>query len=197
MFCFGVAFVASLVPFLADADSVVVRARETQGPFTITLFTQNEISRRLPADVTVMVQNRDSGEVLMDADVELGFVPPIGASFNPNDLICGPGNRVPVGLGGHPTAMAATHAHAANKLLYGASVVFPGAGNWQLRASVRRGREAANASCILPVNGPPSPLVAIWPSLALPPVAIALFACNQWLRNRRERTSSEAFGNTI
>jgi len=197
MFCFGVMFVANLVPVLADADGVVVRARETQGPFTITLFTPNEVSRRFPADLTVMVQGRDSGEVVMDADVELGFVLPTGASFNPNDSVCGSGNGVPVILPGQSMAFVATHAQAANKLLYGASVMFPSAGNWQLLATVRRGSEAATASYTFPVNAPPSRLVAVWPCLALPPLAIGLFACNRWLRSRQERNSSRAFGNDL
>ncbi len=197
LFCFGMMFVANLVPVLADADGVVVRARETQGPFTITLFTPNEVSRRFPADLTVMVQSRDSGEVVMDAEVELGLVPPTGAIFNPNDLVCGPGNGVPVSLRGQSRALAATHAQAANKLLYGASVMFPSAGNWQLLATVRRGSEVANASYTFPVNAPPSRLVAVWGCLALPPLAIGLFACNQWLRSRQGRNSSKAFGNDL
>jgi hypothetical protein len=197
MHYFTVLLMASLFPFLANADSLVVRAQERQGPFTITIFTPAEVSRGLPSDITVMVQSRDSGQAVMDAHVELGFVPPVGASFNPNDLICGPGNGLPAGLRSHTTAFVATHAQAANKLLYGASVVFPGAGKWQLHATIRRGSETASSSCALPVSAPPSRLVAVWPCLALPPLAIALFACNQWLRNRQERRSSEAFGHTI
>jgi hypothetical protein len=184
---------ASLFPFLATADSGIIRTQESLGPFTITIFTPAEISRGLPTDITVMVQSRDSGEAVMDADVKLGFAPPVGSSFNPNDLVCGTGNGIPVGLRGHPTAFVATHAQAANKLLYGASVVFPGSGNWQLRTTIRRGNETASASCALPVSAPPSRLIVVWPCLALPPLAIALFACNQWLRNRQGRNLSSQF----
>jgi hypothetical protein len=191
--CFAVMLAWSLFPSLATADSGIIRAQESQGPFAITIFTPAEVSRGLPTDITVMVQRHDSGEVVMDAGVELGLVPPAGASFNPNEHICGPGNGVPVGLRGDSTAFVATHAQAANKLLYGASVVFPGAGNWQLCATVRRGSEAASARCVLPVSAPPSRLAAVWPCLALPPVAIALFACNQWLRNRQRRNLSGEF----
>src|SRR5262245_37766463 len=87
MFCFAVMLTTFLVPFLADADSAVVRAQEARGPFTITIFTPAEVSRGLRADIAVMVQDRDSGEVVMDADVELGFGPPAGTRFNPNDLV--------------------------------------------------------------------------------------------------------------
>jgi hypothetical protein len=195
MLYFAVTLLASPFPFLATADSGIIRTQERQGPLTITIFTPAEVSRGLPSDITVMVQSRDSSEVVMDADVKLGFVPPVGASFNPNDLVCGPGNGVPAGLRGHTTAFVATHAQAANKLLYGASVVFRGAGNWQVRATIRRGSETASSSCILPVSAPPSRSVAVWPCLALPPVAIVLFACNQWLRNRQGRNLSGQFTN--
>jgi hypothetical protein len=193
MLYFAVTLTASLLPLLANADSAVVRAQENQGPFTITIFTSAEVSRGVLADITVMVQSRDSGEIVMDADVELGFSPPVGASFNPNDVVCGPGSSVPVVYRGHPTEFVATHAQAANKLLYGAAVVLPGKGDWQLRATVRHGNEAASAHCVLPVSTLPSRLVAVWPCLALPPLAIALFACNQWLRNRQGRNISDEF----
>src|SRR6516162_9717607 len=123
------------LPLRANGDSAVVRAQASQGPFTITLFTPAEVSRGAHTDITVMVQRRDSGEIIMDAGVELAFMPPAGASFNPHDVFCGPGGGVPVGLWDHPTALVATHAQAANKPLYGASVVFPGTGNWELRAT--------------------------------------------------------------
>src|SRR5262252_6064055 len=91
---FAVVLSASLFPFLATADSGIIRTQENQGPFTITIFTPAEVSRGLPADITVMVQSRDSGEAVMDADVKLGFAPPVGSSFNPNDLVCGTGNGI-------------------------------------------------------------------------------------------------------
>jgi hypothetical protein len=191
---FAVMLMASLFPFLANADSAVVRAQERQGPFTITIFAPAEISLGLPTDITVMVQRHDSVEVVMDADVELGLVPPVGASFSANDLVCGFGNGVPAGLRGGANAFVATHTQAVNKLLYGSSVVFSVGGNWQLRATVRHGNEAANASCVLPVSPSPSRFAAVWPCFALPPLAIAVFGCNQWLRNRRGRNLSEEFG---
>jgi hypothetical protein len=184
MLYFPLMLTACLFPLLANADSAVVRAQASQGSLTITLFTPAEVSRGARTDITVMVQSRGSGEVIMDAGVELAFIPPAGTTFNPHDLFCGPGSVVPVGLWDHPTALVATHAKAANKLLYGAAVVFPSAGNWQLRATVRSGGQTAGARCALLVSRPPSRLTNVWPCLALPLVAVALFACSQWLRQR-------------
>ena len=190
---FAVMIVVSFFPFLANADSAVVRAQERQGPFTITIFTPTEISGGLPTDITVMVQRRDSCEVVMDADVQLEILP-VGARFKVDDLVCGPGKGVPSDLPGRATAFVATHAQAANKVLYGSSVVFPGVGNWQLGATVRHGSESAKAGCVMAVSSSPSRLAAVWPCVALPPIGIALFACNQWLRNRQRGNLSDELG---
>ena len=186
---------ATLFPFLAAADGGVIRMQESQGPFTITIFSPAEVSRGRPSDITVMIQSSDSGKAVLDADVQLAFAPPVGAGFKSNDLVCGAGNGVPADLSGRTTAFVATHAHAANKLLYGASVVLPGAGTWQMRTTVQRGSETASVSCTLPVSTSPSRLAAVWPCLALPPVAIALFACNQRLVHRQRRNLSGQFTN--
>ena len=188
----AIILMASLFPFLANADSATVRAQERQGPFTITLFSPAEVSRGVSSDITVLVQSADSGEVVMDADVELALVAPVELSSNANDLVCGSGNNTMAGSRGQARTFVATHSLAANKLLYGLSIVFPDAGNWKLRASVRRGSEAATVTCVLPVTSP-SRLAAVWPSLALPPFAVALFACNQWLRKGRRRNLSAEF----
>jgi len=159
----------------------VVRARETQGPFTVTIFSPAESSTSVATDVTVMVQRSDSDEVLLDASVDLGFSPPAGASIRADELLCGQSGTTLV-----PRAqpIAATCAQAANKLLYGASIVLPIAGDWQLRASVRRGDDAADFTCTLPVRASSSRLAILWPYLAIPPIAIALFALNQLLGRR-------------
>src|SRR6516162_4950291 len=78
---FAVMLVVSFIPFLANADGGVVRLQERQGPFTITIFTPTVIPGGLPTDITVMVQRRDSCEVVMDADVELEIAP-VGTSVN-------------------------------------------------------------------------------------------------------------------
>jgi len=155
-------------PSVVKADGGVVRATETQGPFIITIFTPPEISRDLPAEVAVMVQRRATGEVMMDAAVDLSFIPPAGATIQSNGL----------------SAIRATRDRSANKLLYGSSAVFPSVGDWQMRASVRQGGENASVSCLLPVGMPARRLAGLWPCLALPPFVIALFVMNQWLRRR-------------
>ena len=182
----GLALILS--PLGVRADGLVVRTKQTQGPFVVTIFTAPEVSRDLPTEVTLMIQRRDSGEVVMDATVDLGFVPPAGAKLSPNDVLCGPTRNLPspepTGAPGEPASIRAPRAQAANKLFYGMSVVFRAAGNWQLRAAIRQGGDEASVTFTLPVGMPPHRLRGLWPYLALPPAVIVLFAMNQWLRRR-------------
>jgi len=181
----------SLLPLAAKADGGVMRMRQTQGPFVVTIFSLPGAANGLPTDVTVMVQRRNSGAVVMDATVDLSLVAPAGARLNPGDVLCGLARNLPSpgapAVLAEPASFPATHAQAVNKLLYGASLTLRAAGNWQLRATVRQGDEEARVACVLPVGMPPNKVAALWPCLALPPIAIALFAVNQWLRFKLER----------
>jgi len=177
-----------LSPVAAKADGLPVRTKQTQGPFIITIFAPPEVSRDLPSDVMLMIQRRDSGEVVMDAAVDLIFVPPAGAKLNPNDVLCGPTRNLPspepTGAPHQPASVRAPRAQVANKLFYGTSVVLRATGFWQLRVTIREGGEEASIICTLPVGIPSHRLRGLWPYLALPPAVIVLFAMNQWLRRR-------------
>jgi hypothetical protein len=185
-----------LFPLGAKADGLVVRTKQIQGPFIITIFTSPEVSRDFPTEVTVMTQRRASGEVVMDAAVDLSFLPPAGEKLSPNDALC-PTHNLPspesTGEPGQPASIRAPRAQAANRLLYGTFVVLRAAGDWQLRATIRQGGEEASVTCNLPVGMPPSRLRGLWPYLALPPVAIFLFAMNQWLRRRNAKAVRVGF----
>jgi len=87
-----------------------------------------------------------------------------------------------------PSIIHAGRGQGANKLLYSANVVFSATGDWILRVSVRRDHDEATVDCALPVVIPTGRLVDLWPYLAVIPVAIALFAINQWLRRRSANT---------
>ena len=55
------------------ADGGIMRVREAQGPFVVTIFTASELQQDSPADVSVMVQERDSNDAVLDANVSLIF----------------------------------------------------------------------------------------------------------------------------
>src|SRR5260221_3207884 len=57
-----------LAPCFAQGHSLgIVRLREARGPFVITVFTSSEVVRGRAADVSVLVQRRDSNEAILDA----------------------------------------------------------------------------------------------------------------------------------
>jgi hypothetical protein len=162
-------------------DGGIMLADETQGPFVVTTFISSEPQQDRPVDVSVMVQEQDSNEAVLDATVKLVFTSPAGSSGKPVEPICGePGTP---GLGERFT-VEATHRQASNKLLYAAPVSFDAAGAWQLQTFVERGGDVVNMACHLPVGAPPHKLIGLLPYLMLPPLMVVLFAVNQWLRGQ-------------
>ena len=151
-----------LAPLVAHADGGTVQLREASGPFVVTVFTAPEPLRAGPIDTSVLVQDRETGRVILDATVNLAVQPAAGTS---------------------PRFQArATHAQARNKLLQAATIDIPAAGWWTIQISVSRdGAQAVLATKLLVLPAAPR-LAGIWPFLILPPVAIALFALHQALR---------------
>ena len=175
-----------LLPSHAKAHLGIVVSREARGPFVITVFTSSEVVRGQAADVSVLVQRRDSNEAILDATVSFVLTPPRGAIIEPTDPICA--QPTPMTLGttlrspdGQAT-IAARREQSLNKLLYAAPVNLPLAGPWELEALVRHGADSAKFTCEIPVGLPARPLVGLVPYLALPLLLVALFAINQWLR---------------
>jgi hypothetical protein len=151
-----------LAPLVARADGGTVQLHEASGPFVVTVFTAPETLRAGPIDTSVLIQDRETGRVILDAAVNLAVQS--AAATGPRFQI------------------RATHAQARNKLLQAATIDIPAAGWWTMHISVsRNGAQAAVATKVL-VQPEAPPLAGIWPYLILPPVAIALFALHQALR---------------
>jgi hypothetical protein len=165
----------------AHADGGTIRDREVQGPFAVTIFTSSDPQQDTSVDVSVMVQERDSNDAILDATVNIVLTHPAGALAEPVEQVCGI-SGVP-GFDPHSGrfTVAATRGQASNKLLYAALVRLDAAGDWQLQAFVQRGGDAVNIACRLPVSPPPRKLAGLYPYLVLPPLMVALFAVNRWL----------------
>jgi hypothetical protein len=148
----------------ALADGGRVRLRQDAGPFAITVFTAPDPLTVGPADVSVLVQNREDGAVLLDAGVEVRLTGPGAATAR----------SYPAGPG-------------ANRLMKAAAVGFPTAGTWRLEVIVHRASEASMVSGTCAVEPAASRLEAIWPFLAVPPLAVALFALREARFRRRGR----------
>src|SRR5262249_20095097 len=121
--------------------------------------------------------------------VELTLTPQENARWlSAEELCCGAcRTRDAMSAPGQPFSRPAPRAHGTNQLLHAASVVLPATGSWQLLARVDRREAQASVACELSVIAPRSRIETLWPYLALPFVAIALFGMNQVLRGRRGR----------
>lgn len=158
-------------PTAARADGGAVRTRQSVGPLVVTVFTTPTPLTAGPADVSVMVQDRASLEPLLDARVRL-LLAPESAEGPPRRP--GPGQAGPT----RTTSAVATRTYATNKLLYAAPVLLSRPGRWRLRVSVGRGGQVQDVVCTLPVEPPAPRLLAYWPWLALPFLALGLAALN-------------------
>jgi hypothetical protein len=168
----------------ARADGGIMRAHEVQGPFVVTIFTASEPQQDSPVDVSVMVQDRESNDAILDATVKLTFTPPAGSSAGGIEQTCG----TPEMAGSDPRSdrftVEVTRGQASNKLLYAAMVKFNAAGVWQLQAFVKHDDDFETITCSIPVSPPSRELAGLIPYLALPPLLVGLFALNQWLRGQ-------------
>jgi len=180
------ALIVMLAPCVARGDGGIVQLRETRGPFSVTVFVSPEVVSAGLTDVSVLVQSQKSGDVILDADVTLSLIPPEGVATNESDLFCGPSGSGTAFQSGNvtpqPLSVRAARNQASNKLLYAALLKFDTPGNWRVQVTISRGSDSARFDCVLPVTTASAELLALWPYLAFPPIAIAAFAMNQWLR---------------
>ena len=153
---------------VAQADGGTVQIQQDTGPFRITVFSAPEPLRVGSADLSVLVQRRDGDAPVLDAEVAIRLEGPPPAA---------------------PIETRATREAATNKWLQAALVEIPAAGAWRLRVTVRAGGQSADATGALRVM-PRARLRSLWPYLALPPVAVALFAAREWGRRSRARTGA-------
>jgi hypothetical protein len=179
-----------LPPFFAQGHSLgIVRLREARGPFVITVFTSSELVSGRAADVSVLIQRRDSNEAILDAIVSFVFTPPPSSLLKGAEPMCGqPGLVTTFGSQGGRTTIPARREQSSNRLLYTAPVNFSLSGAWELDALVRDGADFATFTCEIPVDLPARPLAGLVTFLALPLLLAILFVINQWLRTpyRRE-----------
>lgn len=191
----AVALLAVFTPQLSKGDGGVVLLHETKGPFSVTVFLAPEVIRGGFTDISVLVQSRTNGDVVLDADVRLTIEPPqdlvarVGA-----ESICGTSPASVLSPSAHPGqqqgTFPATREQASNKLLYAAALTLNGKGDWRLHINVSRESDSAEFDCLIPVTQASANTRGLWPYLLIPFIAITAFALNQKLR-RQEFTQSD------
>jgi hypothetical protein len=144
----------------ARADGGLIRAQQHAGTCVLTVFTSPTPLRAGPADISVLVQNAETGAALTDEPILIR-----ASNGNPGDSI----------------VAEATSASSTNKLMQSAKLVLPAAGAWTIRVSGAIDGQPIEIEFVAAVEPPLPPWMAFWRLLLLPPAAIGLFAIHRLL----------------
>ena len=158
----GLLLLAALPARPALGDGGVVRLSEVVGPLRVTVFTSPAPLRAGPADVSFLIQDAATNEVVRDAAIE-----------------------VSAACGHHAVAGRASHEAATNRMLQTVILSLHGPGRWEFTARITAAGRSETISFGADVAGALPPWRSYWPWFALPAVAIALFAGHQALARRQ------------
>jgi hypothetical protein len=151
----------------ARGDGGVLRLSRRCGPVQVSVFTAPTPLRAGPVDVSVLVQQAESGQVLLGPAVTV--------------------RAVCLEEPGHEVSEPATAGHATNKLLQAAVLELDRPGRWRLVVEVEAAERAAVSCDVELAAGLPS-----WRPLALwvgwPAAAVVLFVAHRLLVRRQRVT---------
>src|SRR5260370_15334282 len=149
------------------ADGGAVRLSEQKGGYRITVFTTPTPLRAGSVDISVLVQDLDTGEPVSGAQVT------IGAEWrgSPNVTL----------------RHRATTEEATNKLYFAAAFDLPEPGWYLVEVSIDGPLGGAEVHFEMEAAEPPPPWLALAPWVGWPILAILLFCIHQLLVRRRSR----------
>jgi hypothetical protein len=147
----------------AFADGGTVQLRKEAGAFVITVFTSPAPLCAGPADISLLLQNRNGLEPVLDADVSLSLRAVSGAEVRARP----------------------TRAQAQNKLLYAAPVTLTESGKWQVAGTVLRNGERTDVMGVIDVAPNRAMAASYWAYLAFPPLMITAFLVREGLIRRK------------
>jgi len=160
--CIATALVISFIPRMPKEMAGFIRLRGTQGSFAVTVFSSPDAVPGGLVDVSVLVQGRETGKVVLDADVTFTLSPPVG-EMKQADVFCGiPTAAMPL-PDGINNLVRASRGTGIQQALYAAPVQLNAPGDWKLHLNVSRGNDAARFDCLLPVNSSSSSYLACCP----------------------------------
>ena len=139
----------------AHGDGGTMLLHQDAGAFTITLFAAPQPLEVGTADFSVLVQDRSSGEVLLDPIVDL--------------TVSG-------------TTVRLTRGQVSNRLLQAATVHLSSPGKLRLTLAVRRGSDVAQLTTDCTVEPDRSRATLVWFYVLLPVGIILLFVIHQGLK---------------
>jgi hypothetical protein len=160
-------FILGMWATVARGDGGTMLLHQDSGAFTITLFAAPQPLQVGAADLSVMVQDRSTGDVLLDPAVDLTVVPEAANES--------------------PQTVRLTGGQASNRLLQAATLHFPSAGKWRLTLLVRRGGETVQVGTECTVEPDRSRALLVWFYVLLPAGIILLFVIHQGLKIRQRK----------
>ena len=163
-------------------DGGAVITRQTIDGLLLTIFASPAPLRAGPVDISVLVQKGE--KPVLDAAVDISWQANSASSADWLPPCCTMESRA--------EKIPALRGHSNNRFLYSAIVPMTTAGPSVLRIRVFEAGREVLLSSDLDVRRPLPPLLAFWPWLAFPPVAIAGFVLHQRLSRPRQRSPLRA-----
>jgi hypothetical protein len=160
-----VVFYLAALPMFVRADGGMLQISQVQGMYRISVFTAPTPWRAGPVDVSVLVQNADTGTPITDASVRVRATRRVES-------------RVEV------EQTASTEA-ATNKLLHAAVFELPQPGWWDIVVSVAGKRGTAEVHLAVEAAEAAPAWPALWAWLTWPGLVVLLFAAHEVLVRRR------------
>jgi hypothetical protein len=153
-------FMVAMWATAAHGDGGTMLLHQDAGAFTITFFAAPQPLEVGTADFSVLVQDRSSGEVLLDPILDLTV---------------------------EGTTVRLTRGEVSNRLLQSATVNFSSPGKRRLTLAVRRGSEVAQLTTDCTVEPDRSRTTLVWFYVLLPVGIILLFVIHQGLKLRSQK----------
>jgi hypothetical protein len=150
----------------ALADGGTVQLRKQAGPFMITVFTAPAPLSAGPVDISLLLQNRNGLEPVLDASVSLI----LRSEASGAEMQARP-----------------TREQAQNKLLYAAPVTLAESGKWQLDVTILRNGERTESTGIIDVAPAFEMASSYWGYIAFPPLIIVAFVVRERLIRRKAK----------
>ena len=174
----GLCFAGLLAAGSSDDDNQVLRFKGTSGPFEMVVFAPAGDLDTGPSPFSVLVQDRNTREVLLDTTVDLTARPAGDAQ-------------------GPASTARASHEDSENKLLQSAELDLPTAAEWKLNLILRRNSDTADFSLILRVVKAETQFAFPWSYLFILAVALLLVSRLRSAALVSSRPPCRAIGNEI
>jgi hypothetical protein len=155
------AFIA-IRPTAANADAGAIRASKRDQNCQVTVFTDPTPLRAGPVDVSVFVQDTDTGQAILDSLIDIEVAPR--------------------GRSSEKIRLNATSAAASNKLFQATNFDLPHAGWWAFTVVVRRPTNNMDLRFELEAGDSLPPWRSLWLWFSWPFFVVLLFAMSRLCR---------------